>query len=105
MWKIILVFLRVLNEMHKEKNVFTVLGVMFLWDILYEEGEEDICDCAQLRGLCGWWPSDRVRAIQISGITMRALYHRQPDWVQLITSQRGKRFAAVCFLFHSLCHF
>lgn len=68
-------------------------------DLFCEEDEEDISVCAQRWGLCCWWPSDRVSAIQISGITMRALCHQQPDWAQLITTQRRQRFTVVCFLF------
>lgn len=59
-----------------------------------KEDERTFQDWAWLQGLCWHWPSDRVGAIQISGITTRALDHQQPDRAQLITSQWRKRFAA-----------
>lgn len=68
-----------------------------------QERRDDICACALLWGLRCWWPSDRVSAIQISGITSRTLSHRQPDRAQLIASQWTERFTCICSPFHPPC--
>lgn len=63
-----------LEELYNLQKKISVNRIMsdVMWDHLCEEAE-DVSVRAQCWGLCRWWPTDRVSAIQISGITMWAL--------------------------------